>query len=94
MKTIREQRGYTREELANKASISSKFLFEVENDLKGISAVRLAQLAKALQVSADYLMEGVSRREYEREALELTMSLSDRNLQLIIKILKLLIDFE
>ena len=55
---IRELNHYTREELAEFAEISSKFLYEIENGQKGLSAANLLKICQALEVSCDYIMTG------------------------------------
>ncbi len=54
----RIRRGYTRKYLAEQSSISSKFLYEIENGKKGFSAQVLYNLCNALQVDCDYIMSG------------------------------------
>ncbi|MBR5800609.1 MAG: helix-turn-helix transcriptional regulator [Lachnospiraceae bacterium] len=58
VKLLRNIRGYSREEVAFQASISVKFLYEVEKGKIGISAEKLVKLAKILNVSCDYLLTG------------------------------------
>lgn len=58
LEKVREGRGMTREEVAEKAGISTKFLYEVERGKKGISAQTLLRLSKTLSVSCDYLLVG------------------------------------
>ena len=58
IRQIREERGYTRERLAEYADVSSDFLWEVETGRKGVKAEKLGRLAVALNISADYLLFG------------------------------------
>lgn len=44
IRALRENRGYTREQLAEMADISSKFLYEIEVGNKGFSARTLSLL--------------------------------------------------
>lgn len=67
--TVRNMRGYTREELAELAGISPKFLYEVENGKKGFSGAVLYYICKALDVSCDYILSGDSRHEYDKELI-------------------------
>ncbi len=70
---LRLDRGYSRERLAERAGISSKFLFEIERNEKGFSANTLINLAEALDVSADYIMTGHGSTKFDEgiaEALE------------------------
>lgn len=64
---LRTEKHYTREQLAYMAKISAKFLYEIENNKKGFSAVTLLNLSRALEVSMDYIMigENVGRAENE-----------------------------
>ncbi len=55
---VRVCRGMSREELAEQADISSKFLYEIETGKKGFSVRVLGQICKALDVSSKYLMTG------------------------------------
>lgn len=65
-KRIKEKRisaGLTREKLANMASISDKFLYDIEVANKGMSAQTLHKIAKALEVSTDWLLDGEKEKE-------------------------------
>jgi len=58
---IKEQRlalKLTREKLAYMASISDKFLYDIESGKKGLSAETLRKIKRALGVSADWLLDG------------------------------------
>ena len=55
---IRKERGMIRDELAEKAEISTKFVYEVEIGKKGLTAETLARITKALATSSDYLITG------------------------------------
>lgn len=58
IKNLRKINHYTREELAELAGISPKFLYEIESGRKGFSAETLVKVSKALSVSCDYIMLG------------------------------------
>lgn len=58
IRELREIQSYTREALAEKVDISSKFLYEIETGKKGFSAEVLCRLSRALSVSCDYIMLG------------------------------------
>ena len=64
---LRTEKHYTREQLAYMAKISEKFLYEIENNKKGFSAVTLLNLSKALDVSMDYIMIGENADKAENE---------------------------
>lgn len=58
IRKIREERGYTREQLAEYADVSADFLWEVETGKKGMKAQNLGKIAVALDVPTDYLILG------------------------------------
>lgn len=58
---IRRQRellGYTREQLAEKLDVSTKFCSDIELGVKGVSIQTLAKLTELLHLSADYILFG------------------------------------
>ncbi len=60
-KRIRRQRelsGLTREQLAEKLEVSTKFCSDIELGAKGISIQTLAKLTDILNLSADYILFG------------------------------------
>lgn len=63
VRKIREERGYTREQLAEYADISSDFLWEIETGKKGMKVQNLGKLSIALNVPTDYLIFG--RTQYK-----------------------------
>lgn len=90
IKFMREKRGYSRSKLARTANMTARYLLAVENDEKGLSAIKLYMIAKALRTSMDYLMEGVSRRDYDVEALKILLSFNDSEILAAIKLLRAL----
>ena len=54
----REQLGYSREELAEKLDVSSKFCSDIELGVKGVSLNTLAKLSYILSLSTDYILFG------------------------------------
>ena len=67
IKELRESKKFTREELAEKADISSKFLYEVEKGRKGLSADTLLKISRTLSCSCDYILTG---KTYEKEQMD------------------------
>ncbi len=65
IKEMRGVRNMTREELAEKSGISSKFLYEIELGKKGLSADTLLKIAKTLSCSCDYILTGRNRDNNE-----------------------------
>lgn len=58
IRSTREARKLTREELAEKVELSPQFIADVEYGNKGVSISTLYQLAQVLNVSADYFLSG------------------------------------
>ncbi len=58
IRKTREERGYTREQLAEYADVSADFLWEIETGKKGMKAQNLGKIAVALDVPTDYLILG------------------------------------
>lgn len=76
---IRKQRellGYTREQLAEKLEVSTKFCSDIELGVRGVSIQTLAKLTDFLSLSADYILFGECVQE-SSEKLE-TVSLISR----------------
>lgn len=97
IKALREKRKMSREQLASKAGITSKFLYEVENGKKGLSAKTLCKIAAALSCSCDYILlgvTGISKRNGGVESLytELVKDFDERQQALSIKILESLLE--
>ena len=65
IRELREMHNYTREGMAEMVEISPKFLYEIENNHKGIESGKkgfssdvLCKIARTLTVSCDYIMYG------------------------------------
>ncbi len=58
IRTQRELLGYTREQLAEKLDVSTKFCADIELGVKGVSIQTLAKLSELLSLSADYILFG------------------------------------
>lgn len=80
---LRMMRGYTREELAERADISAKFLYEIETGRKGFSAGVLYNICGVLGVRCDYIMTGDEGENYDIQ-LSRTMQLFDQKQSLYI----------
>lgn len=93
---LREKQEMTREELANKAEITAKFLYEIENGKKGMSAGNLYKIATALSTSCDYILLGVHKIEDENkiESLyqELLEGFNEEQRKSVIKMLGILLE--
>ena len=58
IRLIREAQKKTREQVAEEADISSQFLFYIETGQKSMTAKTIVNLAKALNVTTDFLLLG------------------------------------
>ena len=68
IRNLREANNYTREEFAEIAGISPKFLYEIETGQKGFSADTLYRISKALFVNCEYILTG-DQNDYNTEVL-------------------------
>jgi transcriptional regulator with XRE-family HTH domain len=55
---IRNQKGLTLEQLAERTGVSKSFLWEVEHDRSGITGDKLLRIANVLGASLDFLLRG------------------------------------
>jgi y4mF family transcriptional regulator len=67
IKKRRNELGWTQDALAQKAGVSKSFLSDLENGKRNVGADTLLEIARALSLSLDYLMEG---KEVEPERTE------------------------
>ena len=58
IKARRVELGWTQETLAAQAQVSKGFLSDLENGNRGVSAEKLLDIARELQLSLDFLMTG------------------------------------
>lgn len=75
---VRRMSNMTRDVLAEKAGISSKFLYEIESGRKGFSASTLYDICTALGVRSDYLLTGDEQSNEDTE-LAKAIQLFDRS---------------
>ena len=78
---------FTREDLAAHANISTKFLYEIENGNKGMSATNLLKICQALGVSCDYIMTGKQKYTCSEELIDILESFDTKQIPNIKKIL-------
>ena len=96
VRKTREHYGFTRERLAEMANISPQFLVHIENGTKSMTANTICNLARALNVSADYLLFGLDDTDLNRTlAMEALVSLlpedrmlAERVLQTVLQMIK------
>lgn len=90
IKLLRKSRKFTREELAEKAEISSKFLYEVEKGRKGLSADSLLKISRALSYSCDYILTGKSFvEENDEQLVQLVQGFTGKDKLFVVKLLSL-----
>lgn len=85
---VRVMRGLSREELAESASISSKFLYEIENGRKGFSAMILYKICKTLDVDCDYILTGREKVDYDKNLVAVLQLFNQNQTECITSILK------
>ena len=85
------RRGYTREELAERAEISSKFLYEVEKGRKGLSADTLLKISRTLSCSCDYILTGETFiKNDDEQVTQLLQRFNDKDREYAVKVLTLM----
>ena len=77
IRAIREKRGLTQDQLADKAKISTGFLSDVENGKRNVSSENLLKIANALGASVDYLLRGETRETIQRQPVIIPPELSE-----------------
>jgi transcriptional regulator with XRE-family HTH domain len=65
VKTLREERGYTQRDLANRAGMTEKHVGEIERGLSEASITAIVALAKGLQVKVSRLMPDNEKPTHE-----------------------------
>lgn len=78
IKGLRIHQGYTVEQLAEEANISTKFLYEIEAGRKGFSANVLYKISKALNVSCDYILNDSNQQMVPDFIIELVKKLDSK----------------
>src|SRR5215469_7497844 len=76
IKEIRDARGMTQDQLADKAGISKGFLSDVENNKRNISSENLLKIANVLGASVDYLLRGETKEHTQRQPVVIPPELS------------------
>ena len=82
IREIREELGWTLEELAEKSKVSKGFLSEVETSKRDISSGYLLRVANAMGASLDYLLRGDETGLKKNKPVEIPPELSDAAQQL------------
>lgn len=74
---LRKKRNYTREKLAEFADISVQFLADIEKGRKGMTVNTLRRIAATLNVSTDYIVNGITPSAPHDELATMLASMSD-----------------
>lgn len=85
---LRTSKSLSREQLAEMANISPKFLYEMETGRKGFSAEVLFHIADALSVKCDYIMQGTLVDCFDDEMLMIMETLEVKEIECIKNILR------
>lgn len=86
--SARVMRGYTRENLAELAEISPKFLYEIETGKKGFSSQTLYNLCVALHIDSEYVLTGKYKNSYDQRLLAVIEMFEDNKTEKLAEIIK------
>ena len=87
---LRKSKKMTREQLAEKASISVQFLADIEKGRKNMTVTTLRNLASALSVTSDFIINGDKTADIsELEIIRLYQQLSPEKQEYSLKILRI-----
>ena len=88
IKELRLLNKYTGEELAAKAGISVKFLYNIEQGKQGFSSETLLRIAEVFHVKCDYILKGSAESMYSKELIEVIDRFDESQMITLVKILK------
>ncbi len=71
VKTLRKNKKITREMLAEKLNVSTRFLADVESGNVGVSLTTLKKLCNILETTSDYLLDISSYTDKELQYIEI-----------------------
>ena len=95
---LRLKKEISREQLAVKMGITTKYLYEIEKAKKGFSADTLIKISKALSCSCDYILLGINEPEKDKEEekfnLDLFNGYSDKECEIILEIFRQLLELK
>ena len=89
---MRKKRGYTREKLAELADISVQFLADIERGRKSMTLKTLRRIAAALNVTTDYIVNGLEPFSEKAEINLMLAPLSQYQRQQAEKLLSVFIE--
>lgn len=91
VKKIRNEKGMTQEELAEKSHLSTVYIGYVENAKRQVGLSALMSIANELDVGTDYLLG--NQGFYEIDGVELFTGCSEIQTEIIIAIIKTIKNF-
>lgn len=87
IKELRILNKYTREEFAELAGISAKFLNNIEHGKQGFSGETLYRISEVLHVKSDYILKGSSESMYSQDVIEALDLFDESQMITLVKIL-------
>lgn len=90
IRDLRERKHFTREQLAEKANISTKFLYEIEVGNRGFSADTLCKLAEALNTNTDYILYGKDHNTMDNEVMNVIGRFERDQIKSLIEMIELI----
>ncbi|MGN0573468.1 MAG: helix-turn-helix domain-containing protein [Acutalibacteraceae bacterium] len=90
----RKSLGYTQEQLAEKMNVSVQMISNLELGKKAIRPENIIKICSALEISADYLLMGCSRKNSIDHIIEKAMTLSQKSINVIAELIDILSESE
>ena len=94
IRSLRNMKGWTQQELGEQADVNYKFVGEIERGQQNPSFAVLVKIAAALEVELPELFrfesEQLSRKEVEREIARIVKSVPGQDLSQILSVLRVL----
>ena len=94
IRSLRNLKGWTQQKLGEEADVNYKFVGEIERAQQNPSFAILVKIAAALEADLPELFrfeqEELSRKEVEREIVDIGKSISDESLTRILSVLRVL----
>lgn len=91
IKELRISKNLTRDQLAERTMLSSKFIYEVENGKKGLSVDSLFRIATVLSCSCDYILMGKNEEERRfKKILQILTKLEEKDVMYVANMLEIM----
>lgn len=94
IRTLRNMKGWTQQELGEQADVNYKFVGEIERGQQNPSFAVLVKIAAALEVELPELFsfesEDLTRKEMEKEVVSIVKSIPDQDLSQMLSVLRVL----